>query len=181
MNATPDQLSYVISLDELFWGGMLVAITMAMHGFGMLGILRITNHLKQRFERKTGFVSGLFILILSSWMILLVHLTEVMVWAAFFLWKGAFPNHSVAYYFSLNEYTTVGSNFSLPQHWRLLEGMIATAGLLTFAWSTGILLTLAQEFQDQQLQLLKQRREKRHKPGDGPQLQPSAARSPEKL
>jgi hypothetical protein len=40
--------------------------------------------------------------------------------------------------------------------------MIATAGLLTFAWSTGILLTLAQDFQDQQLKLLKQRREKRH-------------------
>jgi hypothetical protein len=78
------------------------------------------------------------------------------------IWKGAFANHSLAYYFSLNEYTTVGSNFNLPLRWRLLEGMIATAGLLTFAWSTGILLTLAQEFQDQQLQLLRQKREKRH-------------------
>jgi hypothetical protein len=160
MNATPVEPLYVISLHELFWGGMLVAITMAMHGFGMLGILRITNALKHRFERKTGFVSGLFILILASWMILLVHLTEVMVWAAFFLWKGAFPNHSIAYYFSLNEYTTLGSSYNLPTNWRLLEGMIATAGLLTFAWSTGILLTLAQEFQDQQLQALKRRREK---------------------
>jgi hypothetical protein len=79
----------------------------------------------------------------------------------FFLWKGAFPNRSLSYYFSLNEYTTVGSSFSLPVNWRLLEGMIATAGLLTFAWSTGILLTLAQEFQDQQLQAIKQRHEKR--------------------
>lgn len=35
------------------------------------------------------------------------------------------------------------------------------AGLLTFAWSTGVLLTLAHEFQDQQMMLLKQR-EKRH-------------------
>ena len=161
MNAAPAESLYVISLHELFWGGILVAITMAMHGFGMLAILRITNHLKNRFERKTGFVSGLSILILSSWMILLVHLTEVVVWASFFLWKGAFPNRSLSYYFSLNEYTTVGSNFSLPVHWRLLEGMIATAGLLTFAWSTGILLTLAQEFQDQQLQALKRRRENR--------------------
>jgi len=163
MNAAPVESLYVTSLDEVFWGGTLIAITMAMHGFGMLGILRITDHLKHRFERKTGFVSGLSILILSSWMILLMHLTEVMVWAAFFLWKGAFPNRSLSYYFSLNEYTTVGSNFSLPTNWRLLEGMIATAGLLTFAWSTGILLTLAQEFQDQQLQALKRRREK-HSP-----------------
>jgi hypothetical protein len=104
---------------------------------------------------------------------MLVHLTEVMVWAAFFLWKGAFPNQSVAYYFSLNEYTTVGSNFSLPLHWRLLEGMIATAGLLTFAWSTGVLLTLAQEFQDQRMQLFKQRHEKRSsKPAPAPDHTP---------
>jgi len=34
------------------------------------------------------------------------------------------------------------------------------AGLLTFAWSTGVLFTLAQCFQDEQLQLLKNKREK---------------------
>ena len=70
--------------------------------------------------------------------------------------QGAFPNASLCFYFSLNEYTTVGSDFSLPQHWRLLEVMIATAGLLTFAWSTRILLTLAQDFHEQQMKWLKQ-------------------------
>lgn len=177
MNAMPDQTLYVISLDELLWGGMLVAITMAMHGCGMLGILRLIAFLKQKFEPKPTLKSGLLIIILASWMIMLVHLTEVMVWALFFLWKGAFANQSIAYYFSLNEYTTVGSNFSLPLRWRLLEGMIATAGLLTFAWSTGILLTLAQEFQDQQMQLLKQRQEKQGNHG----VNPPSASPPEQL
>jgi hypothetical protein len=46
--------------------------------------------------------------------------------------------------------------------------MIAIAGLLTFAWSTGVLLTLAQEFQDQQLLLLKLRRSKRQPPPKSP-------------
>ncbi|MCX6926074.1 MAG: hypothetical protein NT154_23130 [Verrucomicrobia bacterium] len=153
---------YVVSLEELIWGGTLMAVTMAMHGLGMLTILRVNGALKHRFEPKPSFLSGLFILILASWMILLAHLTEVIVWAAFFLWKGAFANHSIAYYFALNEYTTVGSNYNLPRPWRLLEGLIATTGLLTFAWSTGVLLTLAQDFQDQQMQILKQKREKRH-------------------
>jgi voltage-gated potassium channel len=169
MSISPAELQYVISLEEIFWGGTLVAITMAMHGSGMLLILRLTGALKQRFEPHPSFKSGLATLIVASWLIMLVHLTEVVVWAGFFLWKGAFPSHSLAYYFSLNEYTTVGSNFNLPLRWRLLEGMIATAGLLTFAWSTGILLTLAQEFQDQQMQLLKRRREK-----GGPKPAPSA-------
>jgi hypothetical protein len=135
---------------------------MAMHGFGMLLILRLNAALERRFENIPSFASGLFILILASWAIMLVHLSEVGVWAAFFHWKHAFPTASLCYYFSLNEYTTVGSAYSLPLRWRLLEGMIATAGLLTFAWSTGVLFRLAQDFQDQQMKLLKQRREKRH-------------------
>lgn len=166
MNPSSPELSYTISLDELFWGGILIAITMAMHGVGMVAVLRVNQTVKGWFRCKRGLVSGLFPVILASWMIMLVHLIEVMVWAGFFLWKGAFPNRSLAYYFSLNEYTTVGSNFSLPLHWRLLEGMIATAGLMTFAWSTGILITLAQEFQDQRLQ--RHDRSPGATPGDGP-------------
>ena len=35
------------------------------------------------------------------------------------------------------------------------------AGLLTFAWPTGVMMSLAQDFQDTQMQLLKQKRERR--------------------
>jgi hypothetical protein len=157
MNTVPIEPMYVTSLEEVFYGGTLVALTMAMHGFGMLGVLRANYALKSWLGTKTNIVSNLLPVILTSWLIMLVHLVEVALWALFFLWKGAFPNHSTAYYFSLNEYTTVGSNFNLPLHWRLLEGMLATAGLLAFAWSTGILFTLAQEFLDQHMTLFKQR------------------------
>ena len=161
MNSLPTEPVYVTSLEEVLWGGTLVVITMAMHGVGMLVVLRINLAIKQWLGATKSLVLGLVPVILASWMIMLVHLIEVVVWALFFVWKGAFPNRSLAYYFSLNEYTTVGSAFSLPTHWRLLEGMIATAGLLTFAWSTGILFTLAQEFQEQQMQIFRERHQKK--------------------
>jgi hypothetical protein len=85
-------------------------------------------------------------------MLMVVHLFEVLIWALFFFWKHAFANLSISYYFALNEYTTLGSNYDLPVSLRLLEGCLATAGLLTFAWSTAALLPLLQEFQEQQLQ-----------------------------
>jgi hypothetical protein len=56
-------------------------------------------------------------------------------------------------------YTTLAAGY-LPQRWRLLEGMLGTAGLLTFAWSTGVLFSLAQNYQEKALQLRKLRRDK---------------------
>ena len=159
---------YVTRIEEILWGALLVAITLAMHGFGMLLTLRASYAFKERFERSQSFSLGMVIIILASWMIIVVHLIEVGVWARFFLWKDAIASAksgpSLCYYFALMDYTTLGCNYNLKLKWRLLEGMIAIAGLLTFAWSTGILLTLAQELQDQQLALLKQRRNK-HRPG----------------
>jgi hypothetical protein len=170
MNIPIDEQAYVTSLEELIWGGTLLAITMGIHGFGMLSVLRLTGGLKQQFDRNPSFTKGMSVLILASWMILFVHLLEVVAWAGFFLWKDAIAvsagqaNHSLCYYFALLDYTTLGSNYNLRIRWRLLEGMIAMAGLLTFAWSTGVLLTIAQDFQEQQMQLIKKRREKRHPP-----------------
>ena len=160
---------YVTSLEEIIWGATLVAVTMAMHGFGMLWVLRLFGDLKQIVDRNPSFAKGMGTLILASWLILLVHLIEVFVWSGFFLWKDAVAvpkgsaTGSLCYYFALMDYTTLGSLFNLKDRWRLLEGMIAMAGLLTFAWSTGVLLSIAQDFQDQQMQILKRRREK-HRP-----------------
>ena len=169
MNPPVAEPPYVASLDEMFWGGILVAATMVLHGLGMLGVLRVNTRLQFRIEQKPSFLADISSLILASWLILLVHLVEVVLWAGFFWWKKAFVNASTCYYFSLNQYTTVGSGLGLPLNWRLLEGMIAAAGLLTFAWSTGILLTLAQDFQDRQMKSFRQ------KHGEPPSA-PSASR-----
>jgi voltage-gated potassium channel len=160
MNHSATEALYIISLEEIFWGGLLVAITMAMHGFGMLMVLRMNHALKLWLEKRQGLISDLLPVILASCMIMLVHLTEVLVWAVFFYWKNAFPNSSTAFYFSLNEYTTVGSKFYLPLHWRLLEGMIASAGLLSFALSTGVLFGLAKTFLEKPLALFNRRHKK---------------------
>ena len=154
-------MNYVTSLEEVLWGITLVAITMAIHGSGMLLTLFTSHSLKRPTEAAQSFVRGVAVLILASWMIVLVHLVELLVWAAFFLWQDAMPNASTSYYFALMQYTTVGSSFNLPLRWRLLDGMLPIAGLMTFAWSTGVLFTLAQEFQSAQLSVIHRRQAER--------------------
>jgi hypothetical protein len=162
-NSLPD--FYSTRLFEGIWGILLVAITLGVHGFGMVFALLACERLKERLQRHEFFGSGISVIILASWMIIVVHLLEVGIWAHFFLWKqavaGAHNNISLCYYFALMDYTTLGSSYNLKLDWRLLEGMIGIAGLLTFAWSTGILMTLAQEFQERDLGIVKARLRRR--------------------
>lgn len=170
MDVPTEEALYITSAEEIAWGIILVAATLIIHAMGMILTQHFSNEFKQQvgqrfgqqFEERRPFLSGIGPLILASWMIVIVHCVEIVTWAGFFQWKDCFPNFSTAVYFSFLEYTTVGSAFNLPLKWRLLEGMIATAGLLAFAWSTGVLMTLATAFQEQQLRLLRERREKGH-------------------
>jgi hypothetical protein len=156
---------YTARLEEVVWGSALIALTLVIHAFGMILALRFSAGFKELFERTPTFSRGLLNLVLTTWIISFVHIVEVMVWAGFFQWKHCFPNYSTANYFTFLEYTTVGSQLNLPLQWRLLEGMVATAGLLGFAWSTGVLLTVAQKFQEEQLEIIKQRPARhRHQP-----------------
>ena len=150
---------YVIKLDEVMWGGLLVAITMAIHGTGMFTILRITDSLKERHAPMESFVGGLGLVIFASLLIIMTNIIEVMVWTVFFFVQGAQTNHSVAFYNALLNYTTLQAGY-LPQRWHLLEPLLGMAGLLTVAWSTGILYMLAQDFQNNQLRIRKQQRER---------------------
>ena len=152
---------YITSFTEVSWGIALVAATMAVHGFGMILTLDISRTLQQRANGTHPFLWGLGNVILASWLITLVHLLEVAVWASFFVATEAIPRFDTSFYFALLEYTTLGSSIDLSDDWNLLEGMIAIAGLMTFAWSTGVLFTVVQSFQNRQLELIEERRKMR--------------------
>jgi hypothetical protein len=136
--------SYVHSLDEALWGLLLIAMTMVVHGIGVSLTLRAGAHMRRKWEPDLGLVR----LVVATWLLVIVHMVQVVcVWAAFLYWKNAFATMRDCVYYTLMQYTTVGSDLDLPDRLRLLGGMIAMSGLLTFAWTTGVLLTLAQEFQ----------------------------------
>lgn len=168
--------TYVISLEEGLWGSLLVAITMVIHGTGMFWILRITETLKEIFHPLESFTGGLGLVILASLLIIFTNVLEVIVWASFFLLQGAQPNHSVALYNALLNYTTLQANY-LPQRWHLLEALLGMVGLLTVAWSTGILYMLAQDFQDTQLRKRRRRREEQGKTTREPERGASSDRN----
>jgi hypothetical protein len=156
------RLNYVISTREFLWGTTLIAFTLVFHAVGMITTLQVCRDLNARATGKAGFFRGARTLVVGSWMIVVTHGCEVMLWAGFFLWRGALPSWSSANYYTLLQYTTVGSEISLPYDWRLLAGMLPMAGMLTFAWSTAVLLSLAVVFE--KMEFL-HRGDRKRKPG----------------
>ena len=165
---------FVIKLDEIMWGGLLVAITMAIHGTGMFSILRLVDAIKERYAPLESFAGGLGLVILASLLIVITNIVEVMVWTVFFFLQGAQTNHHRAFYNAMLNYTTLQAGY-LPERWHLLEPLLGMAGLLTVAWSTGILYMLAQDFQDTQMRIRKRRRETHGR--TSPKLKPQPDKS----
>jgi hypothetical protein len=151
VSAASPPLTHVTSLEEVLWGVVLIAVTLTIHAVAMPTTLLASERLSARLSSRERFRNGVLVLLAGSWMIVVTHLLEVVVWAAFLYLRDAFANVSDAYYYSLLQYTAVGSALTLPDRWRLLGGMITMAGLLTFAWSTAVLLTLAQRVQGEGL------------------------------
>jgi hypothetical protein len=120
----------------------------------MIGTLFTSHAVQHGTEVPVSFLRGAAVLVVACQMSVFIHLAELLIWAAFFLWQGAMPNASSAYYFKLMQYTTVGSSLELPLRWRLLNGMLPIGGRMTFVWSTGALLMLARQFQSAQLSVI---------------------------
>ena len=162
-------IAYLIRLDEIGWGLVLLALTIAIHAVVTFQILRMTFALWKRMERARLRELGFGIIILTLWLIVLLHLGEVVIWAVFFVWKGAQPNVSSAFYNGLLNYTMLQAGY-LPLRWRLLEGMLGIAGLLTFAWSTTIFFWSAPKFVQEAMDSVK----------EGHQVRESSANSSDK-
>ena len=136
-------LDYVMRVDEVVWGCLLLAITISIHAAGLFYTTRMSSALMVRMKKlHHGF--GLAVVILMVWMMVVLHLIEVTVWAGFFTWKDAQPNVFSAFYNALVNYTTLAAGY-LPLRWRLLEGMLGMAGLLSFALSTSVLVAVAHQ------------------------------------
>ena len=92
--------------------------------------------------------SGVAHLLFFSCIVILLmsHLTQIMIWAAFLYWPGIMANPHHAVLLAGSTYTTVGfTNDTLPERWKLLEVIMAVSGLFAFAWSTSIFYGLSQQ------------------------------------
>ena len=83
------------------------------------------------------------LLIEVAWILVLIHVFEIGVWALFYLWAGCLPDAESAFYFSGVTYATIGyGDVVLPQPWRLLGPLEGLTGILMCGLSTGLFFAI---------------------------------------
>jgi|SRR3954470_20137917 len=118
----------------------LMASCVAIHAAGVSWALQRLR--RQRIEAIRLSTSTRLFVFISVWIVLL-HLVEISLWAAFYLWRNAMPDLSSALYFSAVTYTTTGyGDLLLSERWRLLGAVEALTGILLCGWSTGFFFAI---------------------------------------
>lgn len=99
-------------------------------------IIHLLRRIFKRFANTAAIVTG-------ALFVMLVQTVNVWMWATVFYLGGAFTSFEPALYFSLVSFSTVGfGDITLGHEWRLLSGITAAAGFLSFGWSTAYMVEL---------------------------------------
>jgi voltage-gated potassium channel Kch len=118
----------------------LMALCVAIHAVGVSWALQRLRR-QPRAALRFSAITRLFVFV-AVWIVLL-HLAEISLWAAFYLWRNAMPDLPSALYFSAVTYTTTGyGDLVLAEGWRLLGAVEALTGILMCGWSTGFFFAI---------------------------------------
>src|SRR2546429_8855769 len=104
-------------IAKLLIASLLVATTVIIHAAGLGMALSHALHSSER--PHTRFWPITWLLIRIAWLLIIIHMLEIAVWALFFWWEKCLPNVESAFYFSGVTYATLGyGDLLLPKEWR---------------------------------------------------------------
>jgi hypothetical protein len=130
-------------LAEALAGFCLTVANVVVHVAGLFLLIRHVHKLRARYGIMLRPMVATRVLLVVTLSIVALHLLEVAMWAAFYMYVDAFDDARTALYFSLGSYTTAGSGeVALPPRWEILRGVEAIVGVLMGGLSTALLVAV---------------------------------------
>ncbi|HME09181.1 MAG TPA: potassium channel family protein [Bryobacteraceae bacterium] len=121
---------------------VLVTLTLSLQCAGMAALI---NWGLAHFARETyrlGPVRSAVIIVRFTSVMIVLHLLQILLWAAFYRWN-CFPSWESAFYFSTTSYSTVGyGDLVLPRMWRSLGPVESLTGVLMCGLSASFLFAI---------------------------------------
>lgn len=130
-------------LSQLFIGSLLIIATILVEVLFIQAAIRILKKHGQHYLSSPQTSHQVIVLTASTLWLLAALSVSIWIWALAFWGIGAFEELERALYFSMVSFTTLGfGDVTLPQHWRLLSGIIAANGLILFGLNTAFLIEI---------------------------------------
>jgi hypothetical protein len=127
----------------LLAGAALLLASLVSYAVAMSLIVRVVARLIQKGYTGPGFWKNLAVVTLVMLITAAAHLTQIALWAVVFLLCGEISDFEKAFYFSAQNYTSLGyGDVLLSDRWRLLGPLEAINGLLFFGLSTALLFAV---------------------------------------
>ena len=139
-------------MDNWIWGLSLIALTLAVHAASMTVMAAVLYRfrllLKSRCSSLPRAIAIVIGTITSAGMLLAtLHITEAAIWAAVYVWLGAFGSLEAAMLYSIDSIATRGaSGLTVQPHWQMLGALEAVNGVLLFGISTAFIFTVMQYY-----------------------------------
>ncbi|HEY1732742.1 MAG TPA: ion channel [Terriglobales bacterium] len=129
-------------------GAVILVLLVIFHGISLHKILVRFKRRELRLQAGRPHLWGAaFLFGWAIFMMLILHLVEIVAWAFALLWLGLIVHPANAIYFCANAYTTMGyGTVDLSLQWRNITPVIAISGLFTFAWTTSSLVTMVASY-----------------------------------
>ena len=135
-------------LIQILWALLCAILTILLHfAYAYRLIVVLLQHSKSLHSRrsKEGALQ-LYIFAEAVLMLLLLHVLEAVIWAAFYcLHPDGLPDFATAVYFSLSSYTTIGyGDVLLSPSLRIAGAMEGIVGTFMFGLSVALIVALLQ-------------------------------------
>ena len=121
---------------------LLITLTLILQAMGMVGLI---EWIKAQFPNgihQLGLFRSFLLVVRFTTLLVCLHMSEILLWASFYRWK-CFPTWEAAFYFSVANYSTVGSgDLFLKQMWRTIGPIESVTGVLMCGLSAGFLFAV---------------------------------------
>ena len=130
-------------VHSLFIASAMVALTVLIHFWGLIGLTRLLGHTGPRLNARESPAGQAAIIVMVVFGIFAVHTIEIWLYAAAYQGLGQFTSFEAALYFSTVSFVSLGfGDIVLAPPWRIISAIEAANGVILFAWSTAFMFTL---------------------------------------
>jgi hypothetical protein len=127
-------------LNQLLSGGIISLVNFGIHAL-MTGIIVVaTHHIAAATDELHVFARVTSLMTITLVVLMVTHVAEISVWAAYYGWAGIETEKAGAFEFAFENYTALGYGDAVATQGNRLIGPITSLnGLLLIGWSVAII------------------------------------------